>query len=260
MSAEPDFDRIAGPYRWLEYLTLGTALQNARTHFLPRLFDRRHALVLGDGDGRFLATLFRRNFHIRADAVDTSATMLRLLHQRCEAAVQDTGMRLRTHRHNALEHAPAADTDLIVAHFFFDCLRQPELDILIHRLAKDIQPEALWLVSDFRIPTGLMRLPAALMIRSLYLAFRLLTGLRTTRLPNYETPLQRAGLRRTHQHYNLFGLLTTELWTRPTRAKRLAPITANDIDQDPDGTVSKSVSSILISVKPLPSASSTSET
>ena len=52
-----NFDLIARPYRWLEYLTFGPALARCRNHFLPQLTDRRAALVLGDGDGRFLARL-----------------------------------------------------------------------------------------------------------------------------------------------------------------------------------------------------------
>ncbi|MCU1248095.1 MAG: methyltransferase type 12 [Edaphobacter sp.] len=58
---EPSFDRIARPYHWLEYLTLGKALERCRNHHLPQLLDRRHALVLGDGDGRFLAQLLKQN-------------------------------------------------------------------------------------------------------------------------------------------------------------------------------------------------------
>ena len=57
-----------------------------------------------------------------------------------------------------------------------------------------------------------MRLPARLLVRSLYLAFRLLTGLRTTHLPDYATPLTQAGLNRVAHQHRLAGLLTTELW------------------------------------------------
>src|SRR4051812_5218905 len=79
---EPHFDLIARPYRWLEYLTLGRALERCRNYYLPQLRDRRHALVFGDGDGWFLAQLLGENPDLRADAVDTSAAMLRLLRQR----------------------------------------------------------------------------------------------------------------------------------------------------------------------------------
>jgi SAM-dependent methyltransferase len=206
----PNFDPIARPYRFLEYLTLGPILQLCRTHHLPKLYDRKQALILGDGDGRFLAKLLATNPNIQADAVDTSATMLQLLRERC----QPHTARLHTHTCSALTFVPTAAPDLITAHFFFDCLSQPDLDTLIARLAKHTRPGTLWLISDFRIPTGPLRRPAQLYIRALYLAFRLVTGLQITRLPNHEAPLKRAGLTRTDQHLSLFGLLTTEIWTR----------------------------------------------
>ena len=210
---EPDFDLIARPYRWLEYLTLGHALERCRLHYLPDLLQQRQALILGDGDGRFLAQLLARNPHLQADAVDISATMLRLLQQRCETAAPSAAARLKTHQGNALT-APieAKSYDLIVTHFFLDCLSQPDLESLVTRITPTLSPGALWLISDFRIPDGLVRLPAKFIIRALYLAFRILTGLRTTRLPDHSSPLEQAGLTRiTHQH-GLAGLLVTELW------------------------------------------------
>lgn len=209
---EPDFNLIARPYRWLEYLTLGRTLEWCRTHYLPLLSDRCHALVFGDGDGRFVAQLLAHNRTLQADAVDTSRTMLRLLRQRSEAAVPDANTRLRIHRANALTFPLAGGYDLIVTHFFLDCLTQADLDTLVARVASSLVPGSLWLVSDFRIPSGLMRLPARALVDGLYLAFRVLTGLRTNHLPDYATPLTRAGLRRVAHRYSLAGLLTTELW------------------------------------------------
>jgi ubiquinone/menaquinone biosynthesis C-methylase UbiE len=210
--AEPNFNPVARPYRWLEYLTLGRTLQSCRTHYLLQLLDCRRALVLGDGDGRFLAQLLTQNPRLRADAVDTSATMLQLLRQRCEAATPNAAARLRTHNANALTFLLDDPYDLIVTHFFLDCFTQPELESLITRITPKLSPGALWLISDFRIPTGAMRLPAKLLVRSLYFAFRLLTGLRTTHLPDYATPLTQVGLTRIAQHHSLAGILTTELW------------------------------------------------
>lgn len=208
MAKAPNFNHIARPYRWLEYLTLGPALQRCRTHFLPLLLDQKKALVLGDGDGRFLATLLAQNPTIQADAVDISATMLTLLRKRCEA--QTT--RLKTHQISALAYNPEGPYDLIVTHFFLDCLTQSDLETLITQITPALAPGALWLISDFRVPPGPMRLPAQAYIRSLYLAFRIFTGLRTTQLPDHTTPIAQAGLTRIAHHHSLAGLLTTELW------------------------------------------------
>jgi SAM-dependent methyltransferase len=209
---EPDFNFIARPYRWLEYLTLGRALERCRTYYLPLLRDRRHALVLGDGDGRFLAQLLAYNPHLHADAVDRSIAMLRLLRHRSEAATSDANTRLRLFHSNALTFPLAGRYDLVVTHFFLDCLAQAELNALVTRVASALAPGALWLVSDFRIPTGLMRLPARTFVRGLYFAFRVLTGLRTCQLPDYATPLAGSGFVRIAHQHSFAGLLTTELW------------------------------------------------
>jgi SAM-dependent methyltransferase len=214
---EPNFNPIARPYRWLEYLTLGKALENCRLHYLPRLLHHRRALVIGDGDGRFLAQLLTHNQRIHADAIDTSSTMLELLRQRCEAAAPDTNIRLRTHHTNVLTATLEGPYDLVVTHFFLDCFTQPDLNTLVNRIAPALDPGATWLISDFRLPAGPMHLPARLLIRTLYSTFRLLTGLRTTHLPNHATPLTHAGLTRISHQHRLAGILTTELWqTQPT--------------------------------------------
>ncbi len=212
-----NFDRVARLYRPLEYLTLGRALERCRLHFLPDLSSRTHALVLGDGDGRFLAQLLRQNPLLYADAVDTSAAMLQILRTRYRPAQG----RLRTHQLDALTFAatqPAIPYDLVVTHFFLDCLAQPQVDALTSRIAPNLAPDALWIVSDFRIPTGPLALPARLLVRSLYLAFRILTGLRVTALPDHEAALARAGLVRIAQDRSFAGILTTELWGKTHRS------------------------------------------
>jgi hypothetical protein len=142
--------------------------------------------------------------------------MLRLLRQRCEAAAPNANTRLRTHHTNALTF-PLEDSeesyDLVVTHFFLDCLTQPDLNTLIERTTKHLDPGALWLISDFCIPNGPMHLPARLILRTLYFAFRILTGLCTTHLPDHATPLTHSGFIRIAHQNSLFGLVTTEIWT-----------------------------------------------
>jgi ubiquinone/menaquinone biosynthesis C-methylase UbiE len=206
-----NFNPIARPYRWLEYLTLGPILQQTRLHHLPSLTHKKSALILGDGDGRFLAQLFTQNPHLQAEAIDTSATMLHLLRQRCSPYAD----RLQTYQTDALTFhpEPTKKYDLIVTHFFIDCLTQTDLETLITRITPHLTPKALWLISDFHIPqTGPMKPLAQAYVRGLYIAFRLLTNLRVTALPDHATPLTRSGFTRIAQHHRLGGLLTTELW------------------------------------------------
>lgn len=208
---EPSFDRIARVYRWAEYLALGPLLQQTRRAHLSHLAGCRRALLFGDGDGRFLAALLRRNLSLHATAIDTSAAMLRLLEARCRRDA--TAGRLTSLQGSALAATIPPGTDLVVTHFFLDCLTQAEVDQLITQLAAALHPGSLWLVSDFAIPRSvLLRGAARLYVRALYLAFRLLTGLRVHTLPDPQAVLVRCGFRRVARFSRLFGLLYSELW------------------------------------------------
>lgn len=207
----PNFDHVARVYRWAEWLTLGPLLGRTREHWLQRLANRRRALVLGDGDGRFLASLLQSNAVIQAVAVDTSALMLSLLRERCLPCVG----RLITQQASALTFELPPEIDLIVTHFLLDCFTQPQVDALTQRIAAQVAPGTLWLLSDFALPSNrILRGLGALYIRLLYLAFRILTGLRVTQLPDPQSALLRAGFERIEHQELLFGLLYTDLWRR----------------------------------------------
>ena len=210
MKPQPNFNHIARPYRSLEYLTLGRTLERCRLHYLPQLTPHKQALILGDGDGRFLARLLQQQHNLHALAVDTSPAMLQLLRTRCNNTPH-----LNTLQSSALNIDIPPHTDLIVTHFFLDCLTQPEVDTLTTKIAAHTQPGTLWLLSDFELPTASAIRPfAKLYIRALYFAFGILTGLRVQTLPNPQSSLQQSGFTRIARHQKLFGLIYTELWSR----------------------------------------------
>ncbi len=205
-----NFDRIARPYRWLEYLSFGPMLEHCRFFRLPQLASARRALVLGDGDGRFLVHLLAANPTLHADVVDQSPAMLRLLHARVAALHAED--RVTIHETDALAFIPTGAYDLIATHFFLDCFPTDQILSLAHTIRPHLAPNALWLVSEFAIPSGLAAVPARLLVASLYLAFRLITGLRTHALPDHPAVLARTGLTLRHRKTFLSGLLVSELW------------------------------------------------
>lgn len=209
------FDLLARPYRWMEYGTFGRSLQRCRTRFLPDFANVQDVLVLGDGDGRFAARLLAIAPQAQVVAVDSSAGMLAALRARCEA--EGAGDRVTTCLANLQQGLPQSACerryDLITSHFFLDCLSEPEIARLATELAPLMKHDAAWLISDFHVPSTLLRLPARALVRSLYLAFRLLTGLRVQRLPEYAGVLQRHGYARERRTLLLRGLLVTEVWT-----------------------------------------------
>lgn len=221
LTSSADFDPIARPYRWLEYCSFGPMLERCRFYRIPQLSSARRALILGDGDGRFLARLLAANHALYADVVDQSTAMLHLLQSRV-AAIHAAG-RIRIHHVDARSFTPAGPYDLVVTHFFLDCFSTCEVHTLAETLHPHLTPNALWLVSEFTIPSGIAALPAKLVISSLYLAFRLITGLRTRALPDHPAALAPSGLTLLSQKTFLFGLLSSELWTLRENPRNSAP-------------------------------------
>ncbi len=210
MKRASNFDRLARAYAFLEAITFGPFLHQARCAFLADLRSSRQALVLGDGDGRFTARLLSENSTVLVDAVDLSAAMLdRLQHN--AGPHRD---RILLHQADARLWQPDKCYDLIATHFFLDCLTTREVAELAQKLRRGALPGCRWILSDFAIPPGLFgRLVARPLISALYSAFRLLTDLRVTRLPDYQSALAHSGFVRTAQHRGLRGLLIAEIWT-----------------------------------------------
>jgi SAM-dependent methyltransferase len=214
MSAPASFGRLSRVYRWMEYFSFGPYLQQCRMLRIAEMATCRRALVYGDGDGRFLAELVRRAPQIRATAVDASNQMLRRLAHRLPSEAQ-----VRLVHADALECEASkltdAPFDLVVSHFFLDCFNEAEIASLVAHVNVAVETKALWVVSDFAIPQRKpARLLGTLIVRGLYLAFGLLTGLRTRRLPDYARVMRAAGWVLEDRQELLLGLLVSERWRR----------------------------------------------
>lgn len=209
-SAPPNFNRLAHVYRWMELLSFGPWLQQCRCMFLNSLSHCRRGLVIGDGDGRFTAGLLRANPHIHVDAVDASPAMLHELLRR----VGPHANRVSTRCMDARQLQPANPPyDLVATHFFLDCLTTAEILSLATTLRAALAPSAQWLVSEFAIPSGLFgRMFALPLIRTLYFAFSVLTGLSVRSLPDYRSALRQSGFEPIAQRKLLGGLLVSEIW------------------------------------------------
>jgi ubiquinone/menaquinone biosynthesis C-methylase UbiE len=205
-----NFDRIARPYRWMEYLSFGRALERCRFFRLDEMRTARRALVLGDGDGRFLARLLQMNSEIEADVIDLSPAMLALLQARVEWV--GAGQRVALACMDARKFVPANTYDLVATHFFLDCLTTEEIAALACRIRPHMAADARWVVSEFAIPPGPAAIYAWPIVAGLYVAFGLLTGLRVRQLPDHARALKSAGMVRRSTTRWLGGLLVSERW------------------------------------------------
>jgi trans-aconitate methyltransferase len=210
-----DFNRVARLYRWMEYLSFGPLLARCRFQFIDQCADAHRALVLGDGDGRFTAGLMAANPAVAVDAVDASTAMLAELSRRVPLALR-AKHRLRTIHADLRTFAPdCEDYDLVVSHFFLDCLTECEAEKMVQRIVPHLAPRSMWMLSEFAIPEkGWRRIAARALVGSLYFAFKKLTNLRVRTIPDYSRILTRNDFSRQQQKLSLGGLLVAEVWQR----------------------------------------------
>ncbi|MDX2268747.1 MAG: class I SAM-dependent methyltransferase [Bryobacter sp.] len=205
-----NFDPLARAYRWLEWLSFGRALEQRRFAYLPQCAQATRLLLLGEGDGRFLAQLLHANPQAQVEVIDASHQML----AQAKNQLPPLPANVAFHHANALSFPlPSAHYDCLVTHFFLDCFSQTDAERLIEGAAQSLRPGGLWVLSEFST-TGAGAWWKAPLVRLMYAFFRLTCGLTTQRIPRYHAALERSGLTLRAQQIAWAGLLRSELWQK----------------------------------------------
>jgi ubiquinone/menaquinone biosynthesis C-methylase UbiE len=205
------FDTIAPHYRWLEAITFGNKLQAARISFIGQIGRPRRALILGEGNGRFLEALLQAHRDGVIDCVDSSVQMLQRAREHITHAAN-----VRLLHEDLTVWTPEENAyDLIVTHFFLDCFTRDEIARIVDKLAGAATGNAIWLLADFSIPpAGLAKVHAQVWLKAMYRFFRLTTGISGSALIDPTEFLQLHGFHLAQRNLWRFGLIKSDLWQR----------------------------------------------
>lgn len=241
------YDRLGPWYEWVEWLRFGRRLQVWRTCLLDRLPPPDSALVLGDGDGRFLRALLdhmdgclpsivnasgseeaqpsgprpavQPPGELRVESLDFSSVMLRLQQKRI--AGHRLGHRV-TWRHEDLREAVLeGDTyELVTAIFCLDALTPVELTELTRRIARALRADGKLYVVDFAEPvvSGMPRVWARGWLRVMHTFFGWVAQHPTRALVPLRPALRSAGLEMVECQRDRWGWLEASIWCRASIA------------------------------------------
>lgn len=207
-------DLLARPYQALEYTAFRKNLEKQRFAFLQQTLDCRRALILGEGDGRFLCRLAGLNSTIAIDCVEASAKMIEVAERRLQKARVAAPSRIRFLQRNALTGIDSTRAyDLIVTHFFLDCFSETDAKTLVNAIRNVCAPAAKWLIAEFQQPeTGWRKWHARCWLNTMYFFFALATGLETRRLPDYQSHLSAAGFALQERRLAYADMISSEFW------------------------------------------------
>ena len=187
------FDALAPWYGSLEWIAFGDQLQRCRTACLAELPSPQRALIVGEGNGKFLCALLRMHPGVEVDCVDASARMLDLARERIQKELPGRLERVRFWQEDIRSWKPPEQGyDLIVTHFVLDCFPEEQLAAVVQNLARAGTNDAVWLLADFCIPEeGANRWRARIWLAVMYKFFRVTTGIDATELID-PTPFMQA--------------------------------------------------------------------
>jgi ubiquinone/menaquinone biosynthesis C-methylase UbiE len=207
------FDSIAPHYDLLERWFSRGLMHRARTAFLSEIEHCNHALLLGEGPGRFLPLVLQRFPGARITCVDSSPRMLILAQNNIGEGDRNRVSLLQADIRSW--QAAGQDFDLLVTNFFLDCFNADELDRVIPAVTSAATRDAHWLISDFNIPPrGFAKWRAAIIVGSLYRFFRFAAGLTARQWISPQPWLERAGFRLHRRREIDLGLLRSDWWMR----------------------------------------------
>jgi len=210
------FCRFARAYNFLEKLMFKDALEKTRCACLDSISEAKRILLLGEGDGRFLAKLTSINLDCRITVLDVSPIMLALAKTRVSPAFQGE---IHFCKEDATKFPfPLEAFDAVVTHFFLDCFTEETLSALLEKLSSTLRPRGKWLIADFVEPSQstLPSLPQFLCLRILYAFFRLTCGIEARRVISPHKILRTHGLHESRCIIFSNGLLTSLVFVKNT--------------------------------------------
>ncbi|MEO8269099.1 MAG: class I SAM-dependent methyltransferase [Aureliella sp.] len=220
------YDRLAKPYRAMEWLVYGNQLQQARIALIDDLQPWNRLLILGDGNGRLLEQLctkqlcfvkedLGRNAPGRITSVDHSQRMLQLQQAKVNSVHATEYVDFICA--NACDYRPElGGYDIVVTPYFLDCFSLLELKQYLPQWLAALRVGGTLLQVDFIVPQSPWQRPRAkLLLWSMHVFFRWQTGLVNRKLVDTRPLIEQCGLRMESERVSRGGMITAQLWSRP---------------------------------------------
>lgn len=210
------FDRFAPHYRYFESLALGDALQQVRIACLPHISSPHHALIIGEGNGRFLQQFVRQFPAARVSCVEASARMIELARERLLRIDRRAGENVEFVHADIREiDLPASAYDLIVTHFVLDCFLEDDVARVVSQISRAAMNNAQWLLADFCVPVGaIASRRARFWLKIMYRFFRMVAAVEAHELVDPSRFLCDERFALVSQQLRQYRMLKSQLWRR----------------------------------------------
>ena len=205
------FDWIAPAYDRLAGLVFGKSIRNAQLYFLSDIPKGSNVLILGGGTGWLLAELLKVNPDCNVWYIEASRKMLKRTQKK--VAILPTTC---VHYIHGTEAFLPQDIrfNAVITNFYLDLFSSVSLHKVLNHIMKSMLPHGVFLISDFT-NTNVWRHRVLLVI--MYRFFRLVCGIESTHLPDWQNQLKNVGLEEVKSKLFYGGFIKSSVYRIPAR-------------------------------------------
>ena len=178
-----NYDSIARIYDLTSRMVFGKAIVKAQECMLAYIRPESNMLIVGGGTGwilESLSELYPQGLSI--DYVEVSAQMIALSQKR-----NYKGNKVNFIHQPIEEFTTSKQYDIIITPFIFDNFKQDKIEVVFGKLDRQLQNEGLWLYADFIYDKSQSKLWQKLLLKIMYLFFRITCGIETQDLISMES-------------------------------------------------------------------------
>lgn len=191
-------------------MVFGTSLDRAQQVHLPRIQPTDKVLIIGGGTGRLLEHLLNQQPNQPVTYVEASSKMLEMTQARLSVRNTDSVVLLHgTHENVTAE----AVYDVVITNFFLDLFTDASMQQVADRLNKALKIGGHWIFTDF-ISDRKQTWFQELLIRTMYIFFRVVTGLVTANLPDFEAYFRSANFQVLAHNRFCNGMVVSSLYRK----------------------------------------------
>jgi len=195
----------------LARLVFGATIRDAQLYFLSDIPKGANVLILGGGTGWLLDALLKLNPHCHVWYVEASHRML----ERTRKKVNIQPTTIVHFIHGTEEMIPSnVRFNAVITNFYFDLFSRASLQFVIRRILGSLMPDGKVLVSDFT-KTNVWK--HRLLLTIMYWFFKLVCGIESSHLPDWQAELSNAGLDEFKSKKFYRGFIRSSIYSIPQR-------------------------------------------
>jgi ubiquinone/menaquinone biosynthesis C-methylase UbiE len=173
-----DYNSIAKIYDGLSRIIYQNSIVKAQVFLIQFIKDNDRILIIGGGTGWILEEINKlQRQNLSVVYVEKSSAMISRAKKRNPSTLKTTFIE------NAIEEYTTDEKfDIIITAFLFDNFKKEKIEIVFAKLDGCLKQQGIWLYADFVNDPSNKKIWQQLLLRSMYIFFRITAGIETQEL------------------------------------------------------------------------------